>query len=83
MTSLTAGSTTPRKKGWYARNEIKVTPWLFLLPGILFFAVYVIAPIFQSFWLFEFYNDFGFWVVFSGEHAQHASLSAFDKWNFS
>ncbi|MDE1132317.1 MAG: sugar ABC transporter permease [Ascidiaceihabitans sp.] len=51
MTSLTAGSTTPHKKGWYARNEIKVTPWLFLLPGILFFAVYVIAPIFQSFWI--------------------------------
>ena len=36
-------------RGWYKRNEIAVTPWLFLAPGILFFAVYVIIPIFQSF----------------------------------
>ncbi|QBY01581.1 sugar ABC transporter permease [Rhodophyticola sp. CCM32] len=26
-----------------------IAPWLFLLPGLLFFAVYVIVPIFQSF----------------------------------
>ena len=36
-------------RGWYKRNEIGITPWLFLAPGILFFAVYVIIPIFQSF----------------------------------
>jgi multiple sugar transport system permease protein len=34
--------------GWYKRNEIAVTPWLFLAPAIFFFAVYVIIPIFQS-----------------------------------
>jgi len=33
---------------WYKRNEIAVTPWLFLAPAILFFVVYVISPIFQS-----------------------------------
>ena len=38
-------------RNWYKRNEIAVTPWLFLLPGILFFAIYVIIPIFQSFWI--------------------------------
>ncbi len=38
-------------RSWYKRNEISVTPWLFLIPGILFFAVYVIVPIFQSFWI--------------------------------
>ena len=38
-------------QGWYKRNEIAVTPWLFLLPGMIFFAVYVIVPIFQSFWI--------------------------------
>ena len=38
-------------RSWYKRNEIAVTPWLFLLPGIIFFAVYVIVPIFQSFWI--------------------------------
>ena len=45
-----AGTTTPTR-GWYKRNEIALTPWLFLLPGILFFALYVIIPIFQSFWI--------------------------------
>ncbi len=39
----------PPKRSWYKRNEIKVTPWLFLAPGMLFFAFYVIFPIFQSF----------------------------------
>ncbi len=34
--------------GWYKRNEIAVTPWLFLAPAILFFAVYVNNQIFQS-----------------------------------
>ena len=37
------------QRGWYKRNEIAITPWLFLLPGILFFSAYVIIPIFQSF----------------------------------
>ncbi|MFQ6551375.1 carbohydrate ABC transporter permease [Aestuariibius insulae] len=36
-------------RGWYKRNEIRVTPWLFLAPGILFFLFYVIFPVFQSF----------------------------------
>ncbi len=38
-----------RRRGWYKRNEIAVTPWLFLAPAILFFLFYVIFPIFQSF----------------------------------
>ncbi|WP_375279931.1 carbohydrate ABC transporter permease [Pseudooctadecabacter sp.] len=41
----------PVKRSWYKENEIAVTPWLFLLPGILFFAFYVVIPIFQSFWI--------------------------------
>ncbi len=36
-------------RSWYKRNEISVTPWLFLAPAILFFLAYVIIPIFQSF----------------------------------
>ncbi|RED14389.1 carbohydrate ABC transporter permease [Pontivivens insulae] len=64
MTDVTAPAVaTPRSqrpKGWYKRNEIAVTPWLFLIPGILFFSVYVIIPIFQSFYvsLFE-WNGLG------------------------
>jgi len=34
---------------WYKRNEIAVTPWLFLLPALAMFALYVIWPIGQSF----------------------------------
>ncbi len=48
--SPTVPSTTPQR-GWYKRNEIAITPWLFLLPAMLFFAVYVIIPIGQSFWI--------------------------------
>jgi multiple sugar transport system permease protein len=41
--------THPPRRGFYARNQIALTPWLFLAPGLLFFAVYVVIPIFQSF----------------------------------
>jgi len=46
--SDTAQAASLDQRSWYKRNEIAVTPWLFLAPGILFFAVYVIMPIFQS-----------------------------------
>ncbi|SMX43440.1 carbohydrate ABC transporter permease [Octadecabacter ascidiaceicola] len=42
---------TSTHRSWYKRNEIAVTPWLFLIPGIAMFALYVIIPIFQSFWI--------------------------------
>ncbi len=41
-------TTAERPRSWYKRNEIALTPWLFLIPGVLFFLVYVIFPIFQS-----------------------------------
>ena len=44
-------ATTDTQPGWYKRNEIAITPWLFLLPAMIFFAVYVIIPIGQSFWI--------------------------------
>lgn len=37
--------------GWLARNKLGVTPWVFLTPALIFFAVYVVLPIFQSLWL--------------------------------
>lgn len=49
MSSATTNSTPTR--GWYKRNEIAITPWLFLIPAMAFFAVYVIYPIGQSFWI--------------------------------
>ncbi len=44
-------SSADTNRSWYKRNEIAITPWLFLLPAMLFFAVYVIIPIGQSFWI--------------------------------
>ncbi|WP_246036016.1 carbohydrate ABC transporter permease [Aliishimia ponticola] len=37
------------KRGFWARNQRRLAPWLFLAPGIAFFLVYVILPVFQSF----------------------------------
>ena len=52
MAELSANGTTAHaQRSWYKRNEIAITPWLFLLPGIIFFSVYVIIPIFQSVWI--------------------------------
>ena len=42
---------TTRPKGWYARNEIAITPWLFLIPAMIMFALYVVWPIGQSFYI--------------------------------
>jgi len=41
--------TDPQGKSWWHRNQMRAAPWLFLAPGIAFFALYVIIPIFQSF----------------------------------
>ena len=46
-----AQATSLDTRSWYKRNEIAVTPWLFLIPGIAFFMIYVIIPVFQSFWI--------------------------------
>ena len=37
------------KESWLHRNRRAIAPWLFLAPGVLFFLLYVIFPIFQSF----------------------------------
>jgi multiple sugar transport system permease protein len=36
-------------EGWWRRNQLRLAPWLFLAPGVAFFALYVVMPIFQSF----------------------------------
>jgi len=42
-------SSESNPRGWWHRNQMRAAPWLFLAPGIAFFALYVIYPIFQSF----------------------------------
>ncbi len=42
-------TTTHAEMSWFRRNRMTLTPLLFLAPGVLFFLVYVIIPILQSF----------------------------------
>ncbi|MGC6439043.1 MAG: carbohydrate ABC transporter permease, partial [Candidatus Puniceispirillaceae bacterium] len=37
-----------RRSSWWKRNQQQITPWLFLMPGLLFFSVYVLMPIGRS-----------------------------------
>ena len=39
MTNTTVSDFEGPKRSWYKRNEIAVTPYLFLIPGVFFFAV--------------------------------------------
>lgn len=39
---------TLRQSGWWKRNQRALMPWLFLMPGILLFAIYVLWPIMSS-----------------------------------
>jgi len=45
----THASPPPGGRGWWRRNQIKLAPWIFLAPGMIFFLFYVIFPVFQSF----------------------------------
>ncbi|MGB0497127.1 MAG: carbohydrate ABC transporter permease [Rubricella sp.] len=51
MTDVVAppGTASPPPRSWWRRNQMSLAPWLFLAPGALFFAFYVIFPIFESF----------------------------------
>ena len=40
---------------YWKANQRRLAPWLFLAPGLLMFALYVIIPIFQSMWI-SFYD---------------------------
>lgn len=40
-----------RQSGWWKRNQSRLTPWLFMAPGLILFTIYVVLPIFQSIWI--------------------------------
>ncbi len=44
-------SSMTRRRSWWREHQQTLTPYVFLIPGVVFFLVYVIIPIFQSFWL--------------------------------
>lgn len=66
-------------KAW----QRQLAPWLFLAPGLLFFAVYVVVPIFRSIWI-SFYDWDGLstptwvgvanYVELAGDDAFYTSL---------
>ena len=51
MATMTQSESSQTSRSWYKRNEIAVTPWLFLIPALFMFALYVIYPIAQSFYI--------------------------------
>ncbi|WP_299611530.1 carbohydrate ABC transporter permease [uncultured Tateyamaria sp.] len=41
----------PSRPSWVRRNKLAIAPWIFLIPALIFFAIYVVIPIFESLWL--------------------------------
>jgi len=76
MTTKSAWNITLTKQGWYKRNEIALTPWLFLIPGIVMFTMYVVFPIFQSFQISLFKWD-GLGKL--GTHGEYVGLANYEK----
>jgi multiple sugar transport system permease protein len=48
MAIAVSGSSTASRRNWWRKNQQRLPPWLFLAPGMLMFAVYVIWPVFSS-----------------------------------
>ena len=40
-----------RKSSWWKLNQQRLTPWIFIFPGLVLFLVYVIWPIFNSLYI--------------------------------
>ena len=48
MSAITNDHAAEPANSWWKRNQLQLAPWLFLAPGIIAFAVYVLIPIIQS-----------------------------------
>ena len=76
MATTSPWNKTLAKQGWYKRNEIAITPWLFLIPGIVMFTVYVVFPIFQSFHISLFkWNGLGSLAT----HGEYVGFAHYEK----
>lgn len=49
LVAIASAFTLVTATGYYKRNRIKLAPWMFVSIGLIFFSIYVIIPIFQSF----------------------------------
>ncbi|MEL6463605.1 MAG: sugar ABC transporter permease [Pseudomonadota bacterium] len=49
--AVVTNTRAPAAPGWLKRNKLAIAPWFFLIPALIFFAIYVVIPIFESLWL--------------------------------
>ncbi|SDP22964.1 multiple sugar transport system permease protein [Rhodoferax sp. OV413] len=81
----------PPAASWWSKHQISVVPWLFLLPALVMFGVYVIGPIFESIAL-SFYDwdglgtpkyiGFGNYVELAGDEDFYIALKNNVIWFF-
>ncbi len=50
-TTAVPDTTAPKQDSWLMKNKLSIAPWFFLAPALVFFAIYVVIPIFESLWL--------------------------------
>jgi multiple sugar transport system permease protein len=48
---VTSAPAAPARASYWKRNQRRLAPILFMAPGAIMFAVYVVIPIFQSIWI--------------------------------
>lgn len=66
------------KGSWMSRNKLAITPWIFLIPALIFFAIYVVIPVFQSITL-SFYQWNGLYDVNGNSTAVWVGLENYAK----
>ncbi len=69
---------TVHKGSWMSRNKLAITPWIFLIPALIFFAIYVVIPVFQSITL-SFYQWNGLYDVNGNSTAVWVGLENYTK----
>jgi len=68
----------PKAQGWLLRNKLSVAPWVFLAPALIFFAIYVVLPIFESIWL-SFYEWNGLYAADGSSTAEWIGFQNYVK----
>ncbi|WGI22772.1 sugar ABC transporter permease [Amylibacter sp. IMCC11727] len=67
-----------QQTSWMSRNKLAITPWVFLIPALIFFAIYVVIPIFQSITL-SFYEWNGLYDADGNSTATWVGLENYKK----
>lgn len=67
-----------QQASWMSRNKLAITPWMFLIPALIFFAIYVVIPVFQSIAL-SFYEWNGLYDVNGNSTATWVGLENYRK----